>query len=458
MNELKNIPSVDVLLKEENIHKLIEQFGRDLTLKALRLALSYFREDVRSGSNVPDAVEITTLTKATLKGWLRPSLLPVINASGIILHTNLGRTPLSKETISAMQAVSNSYSNLEYDLDKGKRGKRSIHAESLIQTLTGAESALVVNNNAAAVLLVLTALARGKKVIIANSQLVEIGGGFRIPDVMRQSGAKLSAVGTTNRVHISDYEKALEEPVALVLTAHHSNFKIIGFATEPPLPEISEVAHRAGITLVNDLGSGAMLDTSQFCSAHEPTIQEALEAGADIVCFSGDKLLGGPQAGIIIGKRELLEKIKKHPLARAVRADKLCLAGISATLTHYLKGEALEKIPVWQMIALDVKEIHRRAENWREMLGEGNVVEGKSMVGGGSLPGESLNTYLLTLKVEKPNQFLKTLRQQSVPIIARIEKDRIAVDPRTVFVEQEEELIVGLKKAISIEQKSSTGE
>ncbi|MCJ7518712.1 MAG: L-seryl-tRNA(Sec) selenium transferase, partial [Anaerolineaceae bacterium] len=319
--------------------------------------------------------------------------------------------------------------------------KRSTHAETLLKLLTGAESALVVNNNAAAVLLVLSALANRKRAIIANSQLVEIGGGFRVPDVMRQSGAKLVAVGTTNRVHLADYQNALKEPAALVLIAHHSNFKIIGFTAEPELSDLAGLCHKAGLPLVYDLGSGALLDTTPYGLAHEPTVQEALEAGTDIVCFSGDKLLGGPQAGIIIGKKDLIDKVKAHPLARAVRADKLCLSGITATLTHYLKGEALEKIPVWRMISRDAKDLRKQAEIWKETLQAGEIIPGSSMVGGGSLPGENLPTFLLALKVKSPDGFLAKLRELPMAIIARIEDDRVVFDPRTVLPYQESILL-----------------
>jgi L-seryl-tRNA(Ser) seleniumtransferase len=446
--DLRKIPSVDFILQQEKTQPLLDSYGRELVLKSLRDILDSIREAVKNSQPIPNMDEIIRRTDDRMREWLKPSLLPVINATGIILHTNLGRAPLSRETLTAMRAVVEGYSNLEYDLAIGKRGSRSVHAEALLQRLTGAESALVVNNNAAAVLLVLSALAKHKRVIIANSQLVEIGGGFRVPDVMRQSGASLAAIGTTNRVHLKDYEEALQEPAALVLTAHHSNFKIIGFTTEPDLAQIASAAHQAGVPLVNDLGSGALLDTSQFGLGHEPTVQEALAAGADIVCFSGDKLLGGPQAGIIIGKKELMEKIKRHPLARAVRADKLCLAGISATLIHYLKGEAVAKVPVWQMIAMDADLIRRRAEAWQTALKSGEIIAGRSMIGGGSLPEESLPTWLLALDVKKPNQFLTRLRGLPQPLIARIEDKRVVLDPRTVFPEQDLQVINDLQMAL----------
>lgn len=438
MNNLQQIPSIDSLLQHNETKGLLAAYGRNLVMKSLRTTIEELRVNLKNNKeSLPSNQEIIQNATNRIKKWIQPSLTPVINATGIILHTNMGRSPLSSETVAAMQAVSQGYSNLEFNLRTGKRGKRAIHAEALLQNLTGAESALVVNNNASAVMLVLSALANRKRVIIANSQLVEIGGGFRVPDVMRQSGAKLAAVGTTNRVHISDYEKALEEPAALILTAHHSNFKIVGFTTEPETGQITKVAHKAGIPLVSDLGSGALLDTGQFGLAHEPTVQETLQAGADIVCFSGDKLLGGPQAGIIVGRADLLKKIKRHPFARAVRADKLCLAGISSTLIHYLKGEALIKIPVWQMISMDLKHIKKRAQRWKDNLGRGDIIPGQSMVGGGSLPEESLPTSLFALKVKNPDKFLAKLRSLPIPIIARIEKDMIVLDPRTIVEDQD---------------------
>ncbi len=340
MTSLRNLPSVEQLLQQAA--DLIAAYGRPLTLHALRASL----DDVRARFKLhpelalPTTAEILYRAASRLSVWTQPTLIPVINASGVILHTNLGRAPLSKATIAAMQTVAISYSNLEYDLDKGKRGSRLIHAESVLQKLTGAEAALVVNNNASAILLTLAALSNRKRAIIARSQLVEIGGGFRVPDVMKQSGAKLVEVGTTNRVHLSDYEEALSEPTGVVMRAHRSNFKIVGFTEEPELKDIVDVAHKAGVAVVDDLGSGSFLDTAKYGLAHEPTVQESLEAGVDVVCFSGDKLLGGPQAGIIVGRKDLIAKIKKHPLARAVRADKVALAGITATLVALSQGRS----------------------------------------------------------------------------------------------------------------------
>jgi L-seryl-tRNA(Ser) seleniumtransferase len=448
MLELRSLPSVDQLLQMPVVIEWMTNYGRPLTLEAIRTTLDDVRSRFQAGGSIPDIDALLLQSQALLEKWVTPTLLPVINASGVVLHTNLGRAPLSAAAIEAAKSVASGYSTLEYDLGKGKRGTRLLHAEALLQHITGAEAAIVVNNNASAVMLVLMALARRRHVVIARSQLVEIGGGFRVPDVMKQSGAKLLEVGTTNRIHISDYENALEKEPALFMRAHRSNFRIIGFTSEPPLDEIAEIAHRAGIPIVDDLGSGSMLDTSRFGLGHEPMVQESLKAGVDLVCFSGDKLLGGPQAGIVIGKSDLVARLKKHPLARAIRADKLCLAALSATLLHYLKGEAQAEIPIWRMISEPLDQIKLRAKNWTELLGQGEVILGESTVGGGSLPGETMPTALLALAVPRPNHFLARLRQAQPPIIARTQDERIVVDPRTVLAEQEEALIAGLKGAL----------
>jgi L-seryl-tRNA(Ser) seleniumtransferase len=400
--------------------------------------LDNVRANYPQEGNIPDQDAVISHINILLANWGTTSLIPVINATGVVIHTNLGRSPLSNAAILAMNAVSQGYSNLEYDLLRGQRGSRLAHCEQTLQQITGAGAALVVNNNASAVLLALTTLARRRGVIIARSQLVEIGGGFRIPDVMKQSGARLIEVGTTNRVHLYDYEEAISEhSVALIMRAHRSNFRIVGFISEPSLAEIVSVAHRAGIPVLDDLGSGSLLDTSSYGLGHEPMVRESLESGADLVCFSGDKLLGGPQAGIIIGEKNLLDKLKKHPLTRAMRADKLCLAALSATLLHYLKGEAEREIPIWQMISATLDSLRQRAQDWSVSLGVGEVKMSESTVGGGSLPGETLPTYVLTLKVDKPDRFLAALRQAQPPVIARLEQDHVLLDPRTVLPSQD---------------------
>ena len=447
---LRALPSVEQLLQTREAAELIASFGRPLTLQAIRSTLDEIRGNASRNANaiLPDRDILLARTTSRLNAWATPTLIPVINASGVILHTNLGRAPLSIDAIRSMDAVSRGYSNLEFDLGTGKRGSRQIHVEALLRQLTGAEAALVVNNNAAAILLVLTALAKKKRVIVSRSQLVEIGGGFRIPDVMKQSGAKLVEVGTTNRVHLSDYEEALDGSIAMVMHAHRSNFKMIGFTEEPERKEIADLAHKSGVLFAEDLGSGTLLATERYGLAHEPTIQESLAVGADLVCFSGDKLLGGPQAGIIIGKADLLARIKKHPMARAVRADKLCLAALTATLLHYLKDEAEVKVPIWQMISTTPKQLKVRARHWAAELGQGEVMAGESTVGGGSLPGETLPTWVLTLIVKSADKFLDKLRRGSPPVIARTEYDRVLLDPRTVLPEQDGALLVNLVNAL----------
>lgn len=450
MNDLRRLPSVDRILQTPQARQWIEQYGRPLTLNAVRSVLEQIRQDWKQSPSTLNEEQLFGLIEETLASWIQLTLQPVINATGVILHTNLGRAPLSQSALQAIQNCASGYSTLEFDLTSGKRGKREIHAQQLLSRLTGAEDAFVVNNNAAAVLLALSALARRRPVIISRTQLVEIGGGFRVPDVMKQSGAKLIEIGTTNRVHLSDYETALQNhPGALVLHAHHSNFRLIGFASEPDLASVAALAHQYQTMVIDDLGSGALLDTSPFGLAHEPTVQESLEAGSDLVCFSGDKLLGGPQAGILVGKAEPLARIKKHPLARAVRADKLCLAALSATLLHYLKDEAVTEIPVWRMIAASQEEIRQRAMKWQVQLGYGEVIPGLSTVGGGSLPEETLPTFLLALAVPKADHFLARLRQGTPTIIARIEDERVVLDPRTVLAHQDEDLMTKLQQLLT---------
>ncbi len=449
MSSLRDLPSVDQLLQQPDVIAWIDEFGRHLTVSALRDALEQARDEFNQRQRIPTDQEILDQSNRLLREWLEPSLMPVINASGVILHTNLGRAPLAQSAIQAIRDISSGYSNLEYDLQRGQRGSRLVHAETLLKRLTGAEAALVVNNNAAAVLLVLSALANRRKVVISRTQLIEIGGGFRIPDVMRQSGAHLYEVGTTNRVHLEDYTAAIQDASpALILHAHRSNFRIIGFTSEPALAELAEVSHQAGILLVDDLGSGSLLDTTPFGLGHEPTVFESLAAGADIVCFSGDKLLGGPQAGIILGKVELVGRLRKHPLARAIRADKLCLAGLSATLLEYLKDKALSEIPVWQMISASTEELRKRVESWIGHLGIGEVLASQSTVGGGSLPEETLPTFVLALSVRSPNHFLDRLRQSQSPVIARLDADKVLFDPRTVLPGQDQDLLHSIQASM----------
>ncbi len=317
----RDLPAVDHLLGQPRGQALIGQYGRASTLAALRWALDQAREAIAKGEPAPAENNLLDLAESRLIHLFEPSLKPVINATGVILHTNLGRAPLSQRAQEAVHRIGAAYNTLEFDLEAGTRGKRELHAEGLLVELTGAEAALVVNNNAAAVLLALTALSFSRDTLISRTQLIEIGGGFRIPDVLEQSGAQLVEVGTTNRTHLKDYQRALSDQTALILRAHHSNFQLVGFTTEPELPPLAALANEAGIPLVDDLGSGTVLNTADFGLAHEPTVQESLQAGAHLVTFSGDKLLGGPQAGLIVGQAELVDRLRTHPLARAVRPD-----------------------------------------------------------------------------------------------------------------------------------------
>ncbi len=438
------MPSVDRILDDGRIRRLAESYPHDLLLSLVRRQLEVERQAITTGrQRVSSPEEIVEAVVSRLRVLEKPSLRPVVNASGVILHTNLGRASLSAESIAAMNTVAGSYSNLEFDLESGTRGSRHIHIEELLCQLTGAEAALVVNNNAAAVLLVLTALAKRKEVIVSRGQAVEIGGGFRIPDVMRQSGARLVEVGTTNCTYARDYEQAINPRTAALLRVHTSNFKVVGFAAEVTIEEMAALGDRYGLAVFDDLGSGCFLDTAQFGLAPEPVVTRSVALGVGITCFSGDKLVGGPQAGIIVGKKELVAKLKRHPLARAVRIDKIRLAGLTATLLHYLKGEATAKIPVWRMIAAPLDEVARRADKWADVLGElAEVVDGETMVGGGSLPGGSLPTRLVAIR-NRPGRtavqsLSRKLRSLEIPVIGRIGDDRLLLDPRSVLPEKDE--------------------
>ncbi|MBC6937354.1 MAG: L-seryl-tRNA(Sec) selenium transferase [Chloroflexi bacterium] len=438
-NRLRALPSVDALMNRAA--DLTAAYGYPAALAAVRAVLEGLRERIRAGEALaPDAADILAQAAGHLKHRFQPTLRPVINATGIIIHTNLGRAPLSTAAQQAVQTAAALYNTLEFDLETGGRGSRLVHADLLLQDVTGAEAALVVNNNAAALVLALLALASGREVVISRGQLVEIGGGFRVPDVMAQSGALLREVGTTNRTRAADYERAITPETAALLRAHASNFKQLGFVESVPLPELAGIAHRHGLILIDDLGSGALLDTAAYGLEHEPTVQESIQAGADLVCFSGDKLLGGPQAGILVGRHDLIDRLKRHPLARAIRADKLCLAGLSATLEHYRKGEAAQAIPIWQMIARPLDDIRQTAEKWAVQAG-GAVIAGESAVGGGSLPGETLPTALLALDVPQPDAFMERLRAAEPPVIARIAGGRVLFDPRTVLPGQDQDLM-----------------
>ena len=450
--QFRLLPSVDELLHSASGQQLVQRFSRTMTLEAVRASISHARAQIRQGASCPSSDEILTVAEHILDVSQRPNLQSVINGTGVIINTNLGRSPLSQEALQAVQRVAGGYSNLEYELDAGERGSRHSHVSSLLCELTGAEAALVTNNNAAAVLLALSALAAGREVIISRGQLVEIGGGFRVPDVMSQSGCKLVEVGTTNRTRLSDYAAAITERTALLLTVHPSNFQIVGFTESTAVESLAELAHEHGLLLMDDLGSGCLLASERYGLGHEPMPQESIAAGADVVCFSGDKLLGGPQAGILVGKAAVLERISKHPLMRAVRIDKMTLASLEATLRHYQRQEAETHIPIWRMIAASPRSIAGRAASWVSKLQQygipARMQRGESTVGGGSLPGKTLPTTLLALdagNVAMPlDELAKHLRLRNSPIIVRIQSDTLLVDPRTVLKEQDNEVVLAL--------------
>ena len=451
-NQLRLLPSVDELLHSEVGQQLVAQFSHPLIVRAIRASLALARVHILAGAQCPSYEELLTSAEQHIRLEQQPHLRPVINATGVIINTNLGRAPLSYEALQAVQQVASGYSNLEYDLEAGERGSRHTHVEALLRELTGAEAALVTNNTAAAVLLGLSTLAVGREVIISRGQLVEIGGGFRVPDVMRQSGCSLVEVGTTNRTRLKDYADAITEHTALLLAVHPSNFLITGFTEATSLTDLSTLAHKNGLLVMNDLGSGCLLASETYGLTHEPTPQESIAAGADVVCFSGDKLLGGPQAGILLGKAPVIARLAKHPLMRAVRIDKMTLAALETTLRHYQRGQAETHIPVWRMISAHPEKIHRRATHWVTYLQEHGIAariqRGESTIGGGSLPGEMLPTTLVALDAARTviplEELVKKLRLHITPIIVRIAKNALLLDLRTVFEEQDEEVLGAL--------------
>ncbi len=454
-SEFRSLPSVDKLISDERLKALESSYSRPFVVEVVRQVLEESRQSISRGEVAPSSDSLVKSVSAHVRTLAEPTLRPVINATGVIIHTNLGRAPLSQETIAAMDAASEGYSNLEFDLGTGLRGHRDVHISSLLCRLTGAEDAMVVNNNASAVLLALTALCKKKEVIVSRGQAVEIGGGFRIPDVMRQSGAKLVEVGTTNCTYVADYEQAITPRTAALLRVHSSNFKVVGFAEEVTIGDLVQLGEKNGLPVFDDLGSGCLLDTTKYGLSPEPKVQDSISAGAALAMFSGDKLLGGPQAGIIVGRKHLVEKLRKHPLARAARIDKTRLAGLVATLTHYLKGEAEQKVPVWQMISMPLDEIESRAQEWVGRLGAlGAVVDGESVVGGGSLPGSTLPTKLVVVKGSSKTKgpslaqgLAERLRANRPPVVARIEGNALLLDPRTVLFNEDQAVVEVLQNA-----------
>ena len=448
----RRIPSVDRLLSDERLRALAAQVSHETVADLARERLEAARRGVSDGVAPPSLDALVEDVCVMAAALLAPAPAPVINATGVVLHTNLGRAPLSDAATEAVARAAASYSDLELDLEDGARGSRQAHVSGILRRLTGAEAALVVNNNASAVLLALSAIALGREVIVSRGEAVEIGGGFRIPDVLSRSGAVLREVGTTNRTYAADYESAICAETGALLKVHSSNFVITGFTHETTTDELVEMGARHGVPVIHDLGSGCLLDTARFGLAHEPMVQESVATGVDLACFSGDKLLGGPQAGIIVGKREAVSRLASHPLARAMRIDKLSLAALTATLVHYLKCEAVKAIPVWRMIATPLDALEAAACRLQEAVGCGRVERGLSTVGGGSLPGETLPTWLLAIDAGDAPGGAKALaarlRVGEPPVVARIEDDMVLIDTRTVLPGQKEPLARALRAAV----------
>jgi L-seryl-tRNA(Ser) seleniumtransferase len=442
---MKEIPKVDRMLCWPEIACLLEKHPRPEVLVAVRSVLDQLREQVRHNGDAAllEPGRVSARVSLELASRSKPSLQAVVNGTGVVVHTNLGRSPLADGAEEAIHMVSAGYSNLEFDLDTGERGSRYAHVEGLICELTGAEAALVVNNNAAAVILALSSLAQGCEVVVSRGELVEIGGSFRIPDVMRQSGAKLVEVGTTNRTHIRDFLTAITDATALLLKVHTSNFAIVGFTAEASLAEMSALGQESGIPVMLDAGSGCLIDLSPYGISGEPTIRRYLDAGADVVTFSGDKLLGGPQAGLIAGRRRFIEPMKRHPLLRALRMDKLNLAALEATLRLYRdERQALAAIPTLRMLTMTAEQLARRADRiarrLRRTLPETATLvkhPGESSAGGGSFPLLQLPTTLIEVRIDgySAQQIEAALRRATTPVIGRIHRDRFLLDVRTVM-------------------------
>jgi len=454
---LRQLPAVDQLLQTDRLRELAGELGRPLALDAAREVLQRLRGDIRRGlSNKDLAVVLAHLpqeVEAEARQRLSPSLRPVINATGVVLHTNLGRAPLGAEAAEHLVSIARSYSNLEFDLAKGARGRRDAHAAGFLNRLLGAEASIVVNNNAAAVLLVLNSLAEGGEVVVSRGELIEIGESFRIPDIMSKSGAALREVGTTNRTRTGDYARALNRQTRLLLRVHPSNFRLVGFVERPSLEELVALARRRRLPLVEDLGSGLLVNLAAQGLADEPVASASLRAGVDLVTFSGDKLLGGPQAGIIAGKKKWVERCRRNPLFRALRVDKMTYAALEATLRHYLRG-VTDDIPVLRMIRRPIEEIAARAEKVRASLEASlgaaatvRVLEGESVVGGGSTPGYGLPTKLVAISPSAISaaELAARLRRASPPVIVRVEAGRVLLDLRTVFPDQEAQLSAALR-------------
>jgi L-seryl-tRNA(Ser) seleniumtransferase len=461
---LRKIPKVDELLATQEVKEFLKTYPNEVVREGIRNGLDRLRQHILSAAKAEDITDETfslssllPMFKEEIAKQVSPHLRRAINATGVVIHTNLGRSPLGERTLQRVVEVAKGYSNLEYDLAKGARGSRYAHVEEILLRLSKAEGGIVVNNNAGAVLLALNTLAQGKEVIVSRGELVEIGGAFRIPDVMTRSGAFLREVGTTNRTHLRDYEDAINENTALLLKVHTSNYRVIGFTAEVSLEELVRLGKQYNRPVLNDLGSGCLIDLSVYGMQKEPTVQEAVQAGADVVTFSGDKLLGGPQAGIILGKKELIDGIKANPLNRALRIDKLTLAALESTLIAYLsEGGAIQEIPTLRMLTIPLAQLRKRARRLERLLKGGTkgasieMISEHSQVGGGSLPLQNLPTWAVAFKPHKARVELleAELRNQDPPIIARISDDQLILDLRTITADELRTVAQGITKAL----------
>ena len=450
---LKNIPKVDELLRSPALAETIAQYADHAVTEAIRAELDALRQGILAGRTtaLPERAVLCQQISRRVQREALPSFRSVINGTGILLHTNLGRSCLSDKAANAVYAVSRSYTNLEYDLASGSRGSRYSHVEDLLCRLTGAESALVVNNNAAAVLLVLSALTQGGQVIVSRGELVEIGGSFRVPEIMEACGAQLKEVGATNKTHLFDYERAIGDQTKALMKVHTSNYRIIGFSETPALSDLTVLGHKYGLPVIEDLGSGCLLDLKRFGIHDEPSVQDSIRAGVDVVSFSGDKLLGGPQAGIILGKKDYLDILKKHPLNRAMRVDKMTLAALEATLRSYDAGTE-EEIPVVAMLSVQPEALKEKASRLAAILTRAGIsceilpTEGR--VGGGSVPNHTLPSFAVAFSSEV-NKLEETLRLGAQPIIGRIHDGKYLLDVRTLFEEDFPTIVEALKEAVS---------
>ena len=441
----RSIPKVDILLENEDVKMLIEKYSRDTVMESIHVEMDKLRKYIGQCDDEEKAKKQIELLvphiEMTVTAMHTPNMRMVINATGTVLHTNLGRAPIGQKHMERVAQIATGYSNLEYNLEAGKRGERYSHFEKLLCKITGAEAAMAVNNNAAAVMLILSSMAKGGEVVVSRGELVEIGGKFRVPDVMEQSGATLVEVGTTNKTHYSDYEEAITEDTKALLKVHTSNYRIVGFTDSVAIDELVPLAKEHDIPVIEDLGSGVLIDLSKYGITYEPTVQESIRKGADVVCFSGDKLLGGPQAGIIIGKKKYIDIMKKNQLTRALRIDKFTAATLELVLQEYLSEEnAIKNLPVLRMITKPLEEIKKDAQTLSRMLKRANlpakidIVPCESQIGGGSLPLERIPSMAVTIRPEKITvpEFEERLRHLPVPVIPRVANDTVLMDVRTL--------------------------